>query len=204
MQRPQVVAREDRLLRLSFECAASTASDNCHEPKRRQARTLEATAEIRQCSVHKLATVWLATPDPHRKEDRQGPFNSDTRKPAMRRSTRRPERGLRTRRRRPPHCTRCGVHSARGGYSAPHAAVGLPRTGQSLGHGRALPPALTNTAPDAGSTVPSCQQTACRCEAPADLPVSRAQRAMPSAPHAAVGLPRTGRSRGTDAPCNKH
>ena len=56
---------------------------------------------------------------------------------------------------------------------------GSPPTGQSLGHGRALPPALTNTVPDAGSTVPSCQPTACRC-APADLPGphSRAQRAM--------------------------
>ena len=47
-----------------------------------------------------------------------------------------PERVLRTRRRRPQHCTRRGLHSARGGRSAPHAAVGLPRTGQSLGHGR--------------------------------------------------------------------
>ena len=100
----------------------------------------------------------------------------------MRRSTRGgPERVLRTRRRCPQHCTPRGLHSSRGGRSAPHAAAGLPRTRQSLGHGRchaistvprmppwgspglaspkgtvaAMPPALTNTVPDAGSTVPS-------------------------------------------------
>ena len=41
-----------------------------------------------QNSVNKFATVWLAAPDPHRKEDRQGLAISDTSGPAMRRSTR--------------------------------------------------------------------------------------------------------------------
>ena len=47
-----------------------------------------------QHSVHKLATVWLATPDPHRKEDRQGLSISDISGPAMRRSTRGGQRGF--------------------------------------------------------------------------------------------------------------
>ena len=73
-----------------------------------------------------------------------------------------PERVLRTRRRCPQHCTPRGLHSSRGGRSAPHAAVGLPRTGQSLGHGRALPPALSHTVPDAGSTVASANCMHCK------------------------------------------
>ena len=67
------------------------ASDNCHEPKRRQACTPEATAERTavQHSVNKLSTEWLAAPDPHRKKkDRQGLSISDISGPAMRRSTR--------------------------------------------------------------------------------------------------------------------
>ena len=147
-----------------------------------------------QHSVHKLATVWLATPDPHRKEDRQGLATSDTRGPAMRRSTRGgPERVLRTRRRCPQHCTPRGLHSSRGGRSAPHAAVGLPRTGQSLGHGRCHATSTNEHCTRCGLHS-SVRQLACPdghrdpCQVVCQL-------------HAAARLPQTCRSPGHSVPC---
>ena len=107
-----------------------------------------------------------------------------------------PERVLRTRRRCPQHCTPRGLHSSRGGRSAPHAAVGLPRTGQSLGHGRCHATSTNEHCTRCGLHS-SVRQLACPdghrdpCQVVCQL-------------HAAARLPQTCRSLGHSAQCQLH